>query len=75
MKRVKIDRSKCAGHGRCYTVAPSVFEPDDEGFPVLVLTDLAEDSEHFTSLTEAVDNCPERALSLVDLSLADKGGS
>ena len=72
MKRVEIDRSKCAGHGRCYTIAPAVFDPDEEGFPVLLQTDVAEDSEHFVSLAEAVDNCPERALSLVDLALVDR---
>jgi ferredoxin len=30
--RISVDREQCVGHGRCYTVSPEVFEPDDEGF-------------------------------------------
>jgi len=30
--RISVDRAECVGHGRCYTVSPEVFEPDDEGF-------------------------------------------
>jgi ferredoxin len=30
--RISVDRAECVGHGRCYTVSPDVFAPDDEGF-------------------------------------------
>ena len=30
--RIFVDGGQCVGHGRCYTVSPEVFEPDDEGF-------------------------------------------
>jgi ferredoxin len=30
--RISVDGGQCVGHGRCYTVSPDVFEPDDEGF-------------------------------------------
>jgi ferredoxin len=30
--RICVDGEECVGHGRCYTVSPDVFEPDDEGF-------------------------------------------
>lgn len=30
--RISVDGEQCVGHGRCYTVSPEVFEPDDEGF-------------------------------------------
>jgi len=29
---VSVDGEQCVGHGRCYTVSPAIFEPDDEGF-------------------------------------------
>ena len=29
---ISVDGEQCVGHGRCYTVSPEVFEPDDEGF-------------------------------------------
>jgi ferredoxin len=30
--RISVDGEQCVGHGRCYTVSPEVFAPDDEGF-------------------------------------------
>ena len=29
--KVHVDTDKCVGHGRCYALAPEVFEPDDLG--------------------------------------------
>ena len=29
--KVHVDQAKCQGHGRCYALAPEVFEPDDIG--------------------------------------------
>lgn len=63
--RLEIDTSVCTGHGRCYTRAPKLIEPDDEGFPVLlgdgqVPPELAEDGRL------AARSCPEGAISLVE---------
>ncbi|GAA4259736.1 ferredoxin [Dietzia aurantiaca] len=66
MKRINIDTSKCSGHGRCYTVSPDFFDPDDEGFPVLLVQDVDPDSDGYQSVLDAVDNCPERAITLTD---------
>lgn len=30
--RISVDGEQCVGHGRCYSVSPDVFEPDDDGF-------------------------------------------
>ena len=62
--RVLIDTSKCSGHGRCYTLAPDVFDMDDEGFPVIVVETVEAGSEHERLAKTAVDACPERAISL-----------
>ena len=64
MRHIAIDTGKCAGHGRCYTVAPQFFEPDDEGFPVVLESDVADDVDGLDDLLAAVDNCPERAVSV-----------
>ena len=32
--RVHIDDERCEGHGRCYALAPTVFEPDEIGAAV-----------------------------------------
>jgi ferredoxin len=29
--RVRVDESRCQGHGRCYATAPELFEPDEIG--------------------------------------------
>ena len=27
--RVHVDEARCEGHGRCYDLAPDLFEPDE----------------------------------------------
>ena len=29
--KVRVDPDLCQGHGRCYAIAPELFEPDDLG--------------------------------------------
>jgi ferredoxin len=61
--RVVLDSSKCQGHGRCYALATSLFEADDEGYAVLKV-----DGEVPAGLEEdariAADNCPEYAITI-----------
>jgi ferredoxin len=63
--RVEIDAAKCQGHGRCFTIAPSVFDSDDLGNGV-VLGDgsVPPELEHEVRLAAA--NCPESAVVLVE---------
>jgi ferredoxin len=30
--RISVDLGRCNGHGRCYTVSPEVYAPDEEGY-------------------------------------------
>jgi ferredoxin len=61
--RLRLDSDACQGHGRCYTLAPGLFESDDEGYAVLLVDgELPPDQLEAAQL--AVDNCPEFALSL-----------
>lgn len=61
--RVKLDNAKCQGHGRCYALAPDVFDSDDEGYAVLEVTgDVPPALEDAAVL--AADNCPEFAIEL-----------
>ena len=61
--RIVFDREKCQGHGRCYALAPEVFETDDEGYAVLLVTgDVPAEREDDARL--AADNCPEFAISI-----------
>jgi len=60
--KVVVDRSRCTGHGRCYLLAPELFEPDEEGLALVVVAEPTTDQERFARLAEA--NCPERAITL-----------
>lgn len=65
--RIKIDQDRCQGHNRCCSIAPDFFEPDDYG-NVLLKGDGTILSANESSVRLAIVNCPERALSLVNVS-------
>ena len=63
--RVILDSEKCQGHGRCYALATSLFESDDEGYSVLKVTgDIPAELEDDARI--AADNCPEYAITVED---------
>lgn len=61
--RIKLDSSKCEGHGRCYALAPELFDSDEEGYSVLKV-DGDVPAELADKARLAVDNCPEYAIEL-----------
>ncbi|MEO6628714.1 MAG: ferredoxin [Aquihabitans sp.] len=61
--RITLDNDACQGHGRCYALAAALFEPDDEGYAVLLEHgEVAPELESLAKL--AADNCPEFAITL-----------
>lgn len=62
---VVIDTEACTGHGRCYMVAPSVFDSDDSGFGVVAAAGPL-DPDQLAEARSAVANCPERAIVLTE---------
>jgi len=60
--KVSIDSSICEGHGRCYMLAPEVFEADEMGQGVVTKADI-DDPELQQRALLAEDNCPEKAIS------------
>ena len=62
--KIKIDNERCTGHGRCYALAPEVFEPDDEGHSIVLHEEVPPEFEAKARL--GVDNCPEQAISIVE---------
>ena len=61
--RVILDSSKCQGHGRCYSLAPSLFESDDEGYAKLLVSGEVP-AEQQDDARIAADNCPEYAITI-----------
>jgi ferredoxin len=59
-----VDAAKCVGHGRCYVLAPDVFEEDDRGHCVVVREEIPESFAEDARRGES--NCPEDAIRVED---------
>ena len=62
--RIVLDEAACTGHGRCYALAPEVFDADDQGHCVMKMDEVPADRQ--ASARVAVANCPEVALTIED---------
>jgi ferredoxin len=60
--RVTVDADRCVGHGRCYTLAPDVFDADEVGHSIVLAEDVSGESE--AQAADAERNCPEDAITL-----------
>jgi ferredoxin len=61
--KVVVSRERCQGHNRCCSLAPELFESDDEGYAV-VLGDGNVMPALESKARLAVVNCPEQAIQL-----------
>ncbi|MBF6599819.1 MAG: ferredoxin [Dehalococcoidia bacterium] len=63
--KVHVDSEKCQGHNRCYALAPGLFKVDEFGYATErndgVVPENMRDKARL-----AVENCPERAISIVE---------
>jgi ferredoxin len=58
--KVTVDFTKCTGLGICESMAPNIFEVDEDGKLVLLKDDVTDDE--LQSVEEAVAGCPTEAL-------------
>jgi len=61
---ISVDRSICTGHGRCYALAPSVYESDDDGYCVVTQATVGDDLAEQARVGAL--NCPEDAITVTD---------
>jgi ferredoxin len=61
--RIELDAERCTGHGRCYSLAPELFDADDMGHSVLLVEEVPRELEAQARL--AVETCPEGSLRLI----------
>ncbi|MBS1265846.1 MAG: Ferredoxin-2 [Acidimicrobiaceae bacterium] len=63
--KINVDRDKCEGHSRCYSLAPDLVDVDDLGNAFEL-----NDGEVPAGLEDRaqliVDNCPEFAIEIVE---------
>jgi len=61
--RIVLDEEVCTGHGRCYALAPEVYDADDEGHCLVrIIGDVPADLE--AGARSGAANCPEQALTI-----------
>ncbi|MFP3900322.1 MAG: ferredoxin [Acidimicrobiia bacterium] len=62
--RIEVDPDACTGHGRCYTLAPDVYQADDDGYCATRVLDVPTGLEG--QARAGATNCPERAIRVID---------
>jgi ferredoxin len=66
--RVRVDPEACAGHARCFDLAPDVFTLDDDGYNALRGAGEVEITGAAVELVRrAALACPERAIEVIDV--------
>lgn len=65
--KVRVDSELCAGFGVCLGLAPDVFELHDDGYAIVLVSDVPLELED--AVREAVSQCPANAISLSEDSL------
>jgi ferredoxin len=61
--KVHINTEICAGFGICLGIAPEVFELHEDGYAVVLVSDVAPEDED--TIQRAVNQCPAQAIYLV----------
>jgi ferredoxin len=62
MSHVSVDADRCTGHGRCYTLAPDIFDADEVGHSIVLIEEVSGELEEHAVIGEK--NCPEEAITL-----------
>jgi ferredoxin len=62
--RAAVDHELCEGHGRCYAVAPDLFDVDDDGYSLVDEMTVPPGREQ--DAREAAGACPRLAISLTE---------
>ena len=60
--KVEIDADVCGGFGTCVGKAPTVFELTDDGYAIVLVSDVPDELE--AAVQEAVALCPTHAISI-----------
>jgi ferredoxin len=60
--KVRVDPAKCEGHGRCFALAPEIFQEDDRSHCLIPNETVPPGLEAKARLGKL--NCPEGAISI-----------
>ncbi|WP_233209509.1 ferredoxin [Mycobacterium sp. ENV421] len=59
---VTVDLNGCMGHARCHSLAPAVYDLDDEGKSVVIVNPVP--AELVNEAEEGAQACPEHAITI-----------
>jgi ferredoxin len=62
--KVHVNPEICAGFGICLGIAPDVFELHDDGYAIVLVSEVKPEDEDL--MRRAVSQCPSQAISLRD---------
>ena len=62
--KVHVNSQICAGFGICLGIAPEVFELHDDGYAIVLVSEVPPEFED--AVRQAVNQCPASAISLSD---------
>lgn len=62
--KVRVDSTRCTGHGRCYSLAPEVFQDDEYAYSVVVKPEIDGASPLAEDARYAASSCPEVAIEI-----------
>jgi ferredoxin len=60
--KVHLDAGICAGFGVCLGLCPDVFELHDDGYAIVLVSEVPPELEH--AVRKAASQCPSNAISL-----------
>jgi len=62
--KVHVNSQICAGFGVCLGIAPEVFELHDDGYAIVLVSEVKPEDED--EMRQAVSHCPAQAISLTE---------
>ncbi len=62
--KVQVNSEICAGFGICLGIAPEVFELHDDGYAIVLVSEVKPEDEDM--MRRAASQCPSQAISLID---------
>jgi ferredoxin len=63
--KLRVDHRRCYKSGECYYNHPELLAVGEDGFPKLLVTELATPRQRHEA-EQAIEVCPSQALSLVE---------
>lgn len=67
--KVQVNSEICAGFGICTGIAPDIFELHDDGYAIVLVSEVAPEDED--AMRRAESQCPARAISISGDSSSD----